>query len=377
MRMRFERTRVWLGAVAAGFFLALLAGWAGQIAPAQTRRVWVPALSDDYIKSGPRVLAAFKPIAQATRRSVAILAVDGWRAELGTIVTSDGLLVTKASELKPGKLTGTLASGAEVEGRVLATDDDNDVALVKLNTNGLTPIAWAAGETTIGQWVATPGLGTAPEAVGIVSVSPRRILPNRALIGVQLDTNAAPATIAAILPGLGAAKAGLQPGDVILSLNGVAVSKAEELIGKLREIRQGKTVKLRVQRQDEEFDANVEMTAESEVRAAEMAARFGGRRGSGRGFRGGFGRGLDRTDRMNRMGTEVSQRAVEFDLAIQHDTVLEPWQCGGPLVDLDGKAVGLNIARAGRVASYALPAALVERLIAELQTPAATNTVAQ
>jgi S1-C subfamily serine protease len=56
---------------------------------------------------------------------------------------------------------------------------------------------------------------------------------------------------------------------------------------------------------------------------------------------------------------KVSARASGFPSVFQHDTVLSPNQCGGPLVDLEGKAVGLNIARAGRVSSYALPADIV------------------
>jgi len=63
----------------------------------------------------------------------------------------------------------------------------------------------------------------------------------------------------------------------------------------------------------------------------------------------------------------VSQRAEDFELAMQHDAALQPSQCGGPLLNLDGKAVGLNIARAGRIASYALPASLVRRIISELK----------
>jgi serine protease Do len=216
-------------------------------------------------------------------------------------------------------------------------------------------------------------LGTAPEAVGIVSVHPRKILPKRAIIGVILATNEAPAKIEIVTPGFGAAKAGLRPDDVILSVNGVPTRKREELINTLREFRDGKTVKLRVKREDTEIDADVEMTAESTVLAAEQAARFGRGRGMGSGGRRGFGPGFDRQDRMNRMGSEVSQRAEEFELAIQHDTVLEPWQCGGPLVNLDGKAVGINIARAGRVASYALPASLAERIIEGLKAQAGIN----
>lgn len=51
--------------------------------------------------------------------------------------------------------------------------------------------------------------------------------------------------------------------------------------------------------------------------------------------------------------------------------MLEPWQCGGPLVNLDGQAIGLNIARASRVATYALPSALVQRVIADLKSKSA------
>ena len=81
-------------------------------------------------------------------------------------------------------------------------------------------------------------------------------------------------------------------------------------------------------------------------------------------------RGFDRQERMNRLGTELSQRAEGFQVAIRHDTVLQPWQCGGPLVNLEGKAIGLNIARAGRVASYALPSALMKQGIEDLKTEA-------
>ena len=52
-------------------------------------------------------------------------------------------------------------------------------------------------------------------------------------------------------------------------------------------------------------------------------------------------------------------RLSGFDRAIQHDTVLDPDECGGPALDTNGKAIGINIARAGRVMSYALPSSLV------------------
>ena len=103
-----------------------------------------------------------------------------------------------------------------------------------------------------------------------------------------------------------------------------------------------------MQREKEEFDASVQMML---PKVDPRSRRF------------------DREEQMNRMGSEPSERAEGFELAIQHDTVLQNWQCGGPLVNLSGQAVGLNIARAGRVASYALPADLVQRAISKLKRP--------
>ena len=209
----------------------------------------------------------------------------------------------------------------------------------------------------------TPSLESVPAAVGIISVPVRRILPKRALIGVLLDTNSRPARLARVTPGFGADKAGLKPGDVVLTVNGRNVAGREELVNVLREMEEGQVTTLRIRRDEMESDYRVEMTAESTV----MAAELGGRRGPGRGGGGGGGGGVGRTDRMNRMGSTLSDRAENFELAVQHDTVLEAWQCGGPVINLDGRAVGLNIARAGRVASYALPAKLLERIIHDLK----------
>jgi S1-C subfamily serine protease len=200
--------------------------------------------------------------------------------------------------------------------------------------------------------VVTPGITELPQAIGIISVPTRKIAPPRALIGVQLDHRSTSAKVETILPGLGAEKAGLKPGDLVLAVNGTPTSGREALIDRLREFREGQTVLLRVKRDDQQLEMSVELKVPKPERG---------------------GRDLDRTDIMDRMGTKLSQRAADFELAIQHDTVLQDWQCGGPLANLEGKAIGLNIARAGRVASYALPASIVVRTIQHLQRAPSTN----
>jgi serine protease Do len=198
----------------------------------------------------------------------------------------------------------------------------------------------------VGQWVVTPGLETTPDAVGIVSVPTRKIPPKKALIGVSLDFTATEARIADILPGLGAEKAGLMPGDVILAVNDTTVNDSDELIAELATFREGQRVQLRFRRDSAELEAEIELAV---PKPDARERRF------------------NRQDRMNRFGSQLSQRSEGFQLAIQHDTVLQAWECGGPLLNLDGKAIGLNIARAGRVASYALPEEVVRSVLLKLR----------
>jgi S1-C subfamily serine protease len=260
-----------------------------------------PRLASDRFKNGATTRRAFVPVAAAARESIVEFDLDGETVALGAIIDTNGLAITKASEVKEGKLTGKLADGTEVDARVVAVNEDNDVALVKLGVNGAKPLEWAVDEVAVGQWAVSPGVEVTPEAVGIVSVPPRKILHPRALIGVMLDYEASGARIREVMPEMGAEKVGLKPGDVILQVNDQPVKNSEELTGALRRFREGQTVKLRARREEQEFDASVQMMVPKPGRT---------------------GRELDRQERMNRLGGDVSQRAEGFGLAIQHDTVL-------------------------------------------------------
>ena len=302
-------------------------------------------LSPNRFRSGEETLRAFAPISKATRFSIAKFNVDGETVALGAVVETNGLVLTKASELKPGKLTCWLASEKEVNAELLGTDEKEDLALVRVDAQELKPIRWASGEVSEGQWVITQGIAETPHAVGIVSALPRRIRPERAFIGVQLDSGSLVPRIERLLPGLGAERAGLKPGDVIMALNGSAVTNRAQVLEELGEFRAGQTVEVRVQRAEEQFEAEVRL-----MRPA------GGQ----------LGEETSRDQRLSRPAGEVSQRAGGFEQVIEHDTVLPPWLCGGPLVNLDGQAVGLNIARASRVTTYALSAQVVNRTLEKL-----------
>jgi serine protease Do len=318
-------------------------------APAQEFETGATALSRTFYRGGEDTLRAFKPVSDATRSAIVKFNVDGATVALGAVMDANGLALTKASELKPGKLTCWLASEKEVAAEVLAVDEDEDVALVRVHGRGLKAMQWGTEDVVVGQWAITPGVAETPHAVGIISALPHRIRPQRAFIGIRFDIRTAVPRIDEVREGFSAEQAGLKPGDVIVAVNGTSVTNREAVVEMLREFREGQTVKLRLQRGDQEFAADVKMMAPSADPAGDW---------------------FWSNEVPSRLTGEVSHRAQGFEKALEHDTVLQPWLCGGPLVNLEGKGIGLNIARASRVTTYALPAGLVKRLFENLKLQA-------
>jgi S1-C subfamily serine protease len=52
---------------------------------------------------------------------------------------------------------------------------------------------------------------------------------------------------------------------------------------------------------------------------------------------------------------DVSMRLTGFHSVIIHDAIVGRRQCGGPIVDLEGNVIGINIARFHRCSTFAIP----------------------
>src|ERR1035441_8228661 len=276
------------------FAVALLA----QLAGAQESSPSASLPRNRY-RNGEETLSAFAPISEATRYSIVKFNVDGATVALGTVVDTNGLALTKASELKKGKLTCWLAVEKEVAAEVIATDEEEDVALVQVHARDLKPVRWDTDQVSEGQWAIPPGIAATPHAVGIISALPRRIRPPRAFIGVQFEFAGSTPKIQDLRAGFGAEKAGLKPGDIIVGLNHMTVTNREQVVETLREFREGQTVNLRVRREEKEFDAEVQLMAD---RSGQWSAE------------------ADPQERQRRLTGQVSQRAEGFEQAIEHDS---------------------------------------------------------
>lgn len=308
-----------------------------------------PAALQANERSHAKVLAAFRDVIKDPAQSTVRVFSDGRKAALGAVVDSQGFVVTKASELK-GKLECQLQDGRRVAADIVGRDATNDVALLKIEATKLPSIAWAdSPDATVGSWLITPGLEVDPVAIGVVSVGARKIAAPSGALGVQLDQKDDVARIERVMPESAAERAGIQNGDLVLKVNSKDIKGRQNLIETVRGYMPGERIDVVVKRGDKEMTLTVTL--------GNLAQLF-------------HGPGNDRAEFQNNLGGQLSDRRAGFTMAIQHDTVLKPYECGGPIVDLDGKCLGINIARAGRVESYAIPATLVREIVGKLKTAA-------
>src|SRR5947209_12153747 len=125
------------------------------------------------IQANPNFLALFKPTLADVAKSVVRVQVDGKDAALGTVVTQDGYVLTKASELKLGKVTVKTSDGRSLDAEVTTTSEAYDLAVLKAAGSGLVAIHWAESkDAPVGNWIAVPGAAGEAVAVGVVSTKP-------------------------------------------------------------------------------------------------------------------------------------------------------------------------------------------------------------
>lgn len=282
------------------------------------------------------------PVIEEVRGSVVTVIGDGEVRALGTVVDARGYVLTKASEVVGSELLICRTDNElDFEARVVARDNANDLLLLHIDGVALEPVTFVDEPMEIGEWVVVAGPEAEPRQAGIVSTQPRRVAPNRLVLGVMLTPDGDGLVVTDLTEGYGAANAGVEVGDVITHLMGKKVIAVQQLVGVLQEGAVGDRVTISLQRDGDVMDLEVEL---NEMQPDPRS----------------------RGERMNRMGGEVSERNVGFELVVQHDAEIRPRDCGGPLVNLKGEAVGFNIARAGRIATYAIPASLVREKVAEL-----------
>jgi serine protease Do len=329
---RFSRRM--LPAVVAGLLISLSAA----VPSAHAQNV----LPESRFKNGETIRKAFKSAVAATTKATVEILASGKRVALGAVVEPEGYIITKASELK-GTVTCQFSDGRMLNGKIVGVAKDDDLALVKVEASHLTAVEWRTGDDpAIGNWLATPGVDDVPISVGVMSVKRRRIPGIRPLLGVLPKDHSLGVLIDDVTKDSGAEKAGLKKGDIIIWIAGQAVKNPNDLRSQIGRFRPRDAMELKIRRGNSVI----------RLRAILGSAQDGSTRGT----------------MQNRMGGKLSERRAGFPTVFQHDSYLKPEDCGGPLVDLNGRVVGINIARGGRTESYAIPFDRVQKLLPDLRS---------
>lgn len=312
------------------------------------------------------LLETLAPLADALAVSVVGVIVDSRDAAYGVVVDAQGHVLTKLSELGGGvrRIDVLMSDGLAVRAKQVASDPATDLALLETGVGDADPMSFdapAAGEPVIGDAVITVGRGMLPVAVGHRSLA-RYVAggadnASRAFLGVALrdptpkERESIPGgvgqMVTAVREGSGAAEAGIAVGDAIVSVEGVPLQTAETGAPQLRMRAPGEHVKLVVARDGKRRDLSVRLQ-----RPVWMP-------GPGN------------------IGAPLSRRATGFGDVIVHDGIV-PAECvGGPIVDSQGRLLGLNIARADRTKTYALPLPTVQAALQRMQAKLAAGQVEQ
>lgn len=298
-------------------------------------------------------LAEYRSTVKEARESTVSVAKDGKQLSLGTVVTEDGYILTKASEVGKGSIECEFMDGKILPAKIVSKLDNYDLALLKVEATGLKPVVWSEKELATGTMLAASGIDEDPISVGVVSVLARNLdesqkgylgvalAPTENAVGVGISTDGG------VVPDGPADKAGLAAGDVILNIDGTDVNHPRELMKIISSKTPGDSVKLLVKGSSGKTeDLNVTLGSRQEL------ARQ-------------IGSGIDPTAQM---GTNLSGRPSGFPTAITNDLGINANQCGGPVVDIDGNVVGLNIARSGRTSTYMISGKTMKSFLADVTT---------
>lgn len=311
--------------------------------------------------------AALQELREGFSKSVLPLQnAEGRTIVSATVIHEVGQLLTKASEIEEVEGLSLNFEDKDYPVEIMAIDEEFDLALIRVNARGLVPVGWEASEPKVGQLVLTP---TSRNFLTGVITQPARVAPKKgfelnhtsdkpsAFLGVTFAPESTTPVIETVEIGSPADKVGLLEGDEILEFENSPVKSIEALAEAISKRSPGEKVSLTVQRGENEITLRPIL----DIRPATSA--------------GAFDRSASQRDgalsSLSARGGELSKRRNGFPKCLYHDQPLSPRLTGAPLVNLKGEVVGINIARAMRHRSLAVPTKEIDSVVSRLRREAA------
>ena len=324
---------------------------------------WTQSLAQD-LESSPEnqvlldeqaadIFRALVPSVKSASAGTVEVRVWRKRVSYGTIVGPETVL-TKWSEVSRDlrSLSCRTGAGEWLPAVVSGVYPDADLAVIKVAGLEVDPVVFA-GEKDLrpGSFLCLTRPDGEAAGMGVVSVMPRSLRSSdRAFLGVAMDLEfkGPGVLVRRVELGTGAERSGLMASDIILEVTGKKVNGSFELSTLLQRLDPGQKVKIRFARGEEEREIEVELGGRP--RAPRIP--------------------YSRMEQMNNMGGHrYSEVRDGFSSVVQSDMQIAPEDCGAPVVDLEGRVVGLAIARAGRIKTFIIPSSAIKKLLASKPAP--------
>ncbi|MCB1276008.1 PDZ domain-containing protein [Prosthecobacter sp.] len=296
-----------------------------------------PTLPLDERTNGRQTLTAVEKLKPLTVTcSARIESLLGRAICTATIVGEDGYVLIKASEVPElEKARIKFSDGRTADLREVHRETRLDLLLAQaVGITGLRAASFgAARPLTMGQWLCSVSDTGKQTRIGIVSARIRRIPGTGAALGIRMDEKSAKngkgVRIIGIASESPAEAAGLQENDVLITIAGEPVAEYRRVHDIVNKRQPGEIIDIRFLRQDKEESCRVRLASRTKV--------------------------LQNWEGEDFANGGISLRSDNFPEVLQHDIPLFPTDMGGPVATLEGKVVGINIARVDRVTTFALP----------------------
>ena len=292
--------------------------------------------------NGKTVLKTIEPVRERLQELSAVFFSGHDVMVYGIVLSPDGYIATKASELHAHQNPVIRIGAAKYSHfKEIGTDPATDIAVVKVDASNFSAPGPVSHEAPMGMLVVSNGSTTRSSRraqLGTLSAAQRPI-PNgdTAYMGVVF---AAPCSIQEVVKDGPADKAGAMAGDEILAVDGAPVTTLEAIYPILSRKEIGEKVTLKVSRKGKKVS---------------YAITLGSRRKA---------LGEDTPQNSNDLiSGGFSKRRDDFPMVLQHDTPSRYTLMGGPLLNLKGELIGMNIARVNRAENYALPISVVQESV--------------
>jgi len=174
-----------------------------------------------------------------------------------------------------------------------------------------------------------------PDTLSTVSISGSTLfsLPkviNAGFLGAFVAAKDTPVSVIWVKPASPALMNDIRAKDEVISINGNPISKPGFYGAELQRYWPGDTLVIKLKRAGQNLIKTIVLGNVPQIHFNHPAELFAGGK---------------------------SDRRDGFKCIFAHDAILKPYQCGGPVFDLEGHFYGINIARYSRVACVSMPAA--------------------